>query len=93
MVWRRSGTYFGGLFSRFFGVGRVVVDFGLALVTLGRTFAALGPSWAALGGHSAPKGSTRVPLHGATGRGVILDGDRRVLAGGAAGVLVYAIER
>ena len=68
MVWRRSGTYFGGLFSCFFGVGRVVVDFGLALVTLGRTLAALGPSWAALGGHSAPKGSTRVPFHGATGR-------------------------
>ena len=56
-------------FRVFCGVGRVVVDFGLALVTLGRTLAALGPSWAALGGHSAPKGSTRVPLHGAAGRG------------------------
>lgn len=29
---------------------------------------------------------------GPTGRGVILDGDRRILAGGAAGVMVYAIE-
>ena len=41
---------------------------GLALVTLGRTWAALGPSLAALGGHSAPKGSTRGPLHGAIAR-------------------------
>ena len=38
-------------------------------------------------------GSRLAQAGGATGRGGILDGDRRVLAGGAAGVLVYAIER
>ena len=28
MVMQRSGTYFGYIFSWFFGVGRVVIDFG-----------------------------------------------------------------
>ena len=57
-------------FFLFFSVlGALLSTLGLALVTLGRTWAALGPSLAALGGHSAPKGSTRGPFHGAIARG------------------------
>ena len=51
---------------------------GCTLATLGRSVSALWCSLAAsgsdlgsLGGHSAPKGSTRDPLHPATGRGEV----------------------
>ena len=57
MVWRRSGTYFGGLFSCFFGVGRVVVDFGARFGDFG---AHLGGFGTFFGGFGWPLGAERV---------------------------------
>ncbi len=57
MVCRRSGTYFGGLFPCFFGVGRVVVDFGARFGDFG---AHLGGFGTFFGGFGWPLGAQRV---------------------------------
>ena len=67
MLWRRSGTCFGDLFSLFFGVGRLVVDFGTHFGDFGVHFGDFG---AFFGGLGCPIGAQRLeqgPLPGCDG--------------------------